>query len=130
MLLEPSGALGAEIDMSDRIVLTLPAGARFRGVATLVLGGIGGRTDLPYERMDDLQLAVLSILDSTDGDAVTLEVQSDDGRLAVAVGPVHDGSSEDNGLRLVLSRLVDEVAHEHRDGAEWITLGVSNAGNA
>ena len=61
------GAFGAEVDVSDRIVLTVPAGARFRSVATLVLGGIGGRADLPYERMDDLQLAVLSILDSTDG---------------------------------------------------------------
>lgn len=115
--------------MSDRIVLNIPAGARFRSVASLVIGGIGGRADLPYERMDDLQLAVLSILDSTDGEAVTLEVLSDDGSLAVAVGPVRDGSGEDNGLRLVLSRLVDDVAHEHRDGAEWITFGVSNAGH-
>jgi hypothetical protein len=127
MLLESYGAFGAEVDVSDRIVLTVPAGARFRSVATLVLGGIGGRADLPYERMDDLQLAVLSILDSTDGDAVTLEVESDDdGGLAVAVGPVRDGSSDDDGLRLVLSRLVDGVAHEHRDGAEWITFGVAN----
>ena len=80
MLLGTYGAFGAEVDVSDRIVLTVPAGARFRSVATLVLGGIGGRADLPYERMDDLQLAVLSILDSTDGDAVTLEVESDDER--------------------------------------------------
>jgi hypothetical protein len=116
--------------VTDRIVLTVPAGARFRSVATLVLGGIGGRADLPYERMDDLQLAVLSILDSTDGDAVTLEVESDDGGLAVAVGPVRDGTRNDDGLRLVLSRLVDGVAHEHRDGAEWITFGVANAGSA
>ena len=112
--------------MSDRIVLTVPASARFRSVATLVLGGIGGRADLPYERMDDLQLAVLSILDSTDGDAVTLEVDSDDDGLAVAVGPVRDGSSNDDGLRLVLSRLVDGVAHEQRDGAEWITFAIAN----
>ena len=126
MLLGTYGAFGAEVDVSDRIVLTVPAGARFRGVATLVLGGIGGRADLPYERMDDLQLAVLSILDSTDGDAVTLEVESNDHGLAVAVGPVRDGSSNDDGLRLVLSRLVDGVAHEHRDGAEWITFGVAN----
>jgi hypothetical protein len=130
MLLGTYGAFVAEVDVSDRIVLTVPAGARFRSVATLVLGGIGGRADLPYERMDDLQLAVLSILDSTDGDAVTLEVESDDDGLAVAVGPVRDGSNNDDGLRLVLSRLVDGVAHEHRDGAEWITFGVANAGSA
>ena len=126
MLLGMYGSFGAEVDVSDRIVLTVPAGARFRSVATLVLGGIGGRADLPYERMDDLQLAVLSILDSTDGDAVTLEVESDDDGLTVAVGPVRDGSSSDDGLRLVLSRLVDGVAHEHRDAPEWITFGVAN----
>jgi hypothetical protein len=124
------GAFGAEVDVSDRIVLTVPAGARFRGVATLVLGGIGGRAALPYERMDDLQLAVLSILDASDGEAVTLEVESGDDGLAVAVGPVRDGSSHDDGLRLVLSRLVDGVVHEHRDGAEWITFGVANGGSA
>jgi hypothetical protein len=130
MLLGTYGAFGVEADVSDRIVLTVPAGARFRSVATLVLGGIGGRADLPYERMDDLQLAVLSILDSTDGEAVTLEVESDDRGLAVAIGPVRDGSSNDDGLRLVLSRLVDGVAHEHRDGAEWITFGVANGSAA
>ncbi len=130
MLLGTYDAFGAEVDVSDRIVLTVPSGARFRGVATLVLGGIGGRAALSYERMDDLQLAVLSILDSTDGEAVTLEVESDDGGLAIAIGPVRDGSSNDDGLRLVLSRLVDGVAHEHRDGAEWITFGVANGSAA
>jgi len=129
MLVETYGAFGAGADVSDRIVLIVPSGAAFRSVATLVLGGIGGRANLPYERMDDLQLAVLSILDSTDGEAVTLEVETDDAGLAVAVGPVRDGSSAEDGLRLVLSRLVDRVAHEHRDGAEWITFGVPNGGS-
>ena len=112
MLPDTPGTSGTGVAVSDRIVLTVPAGARFRSVANLVIGGIGGRANLPYERMDDLQLAVLSILDSTDGSAVTLEVDSDD-----------------DGLRLVLSRLVDGVAHEHRDGAEWITFGIANAGS-
>jgi len=130
MLPGTPGTSGTGVAVSDRIVLTVPAGARFRSVATLVIGGIGGRANLPYERMDDLQLAVLSILDSTDGSAVTLEVDSDDDGLAVAVGPVRYGSSHDDGLRLVLSRLVAGVAHEHRDGAEWITFGIANAGSA
>ena len=108
----------------DRIVLTIPSDARFRSVATLVLGGIGSRADLPFERTDDLQLAVLSALDASSGDAVTVEVHTQEGRLAVAVGPVRDGSGEDAGLVRVLSRLVDEVAPERRDGAEWLTLVV------
>jgi hypothetical protein len=108
----------------DRIVLTIPSDARFRSVATLVLGGIGSRADLPFERADDLQLAVLSALDASSGGDVTVEVETRDGRLAVAVGPVRDGSGEDAGLVRVLSRLVDEVDRERRDGAEWLTFVV------
>jgi hypothetical protein len=106
----------------DRIVLTIPTDARFRSVATLVLGGIGSRAELPFERTDDLQLAVLSALEASSGSDVTVEVERRAGRLAVTVGPVRDGSGEDAGLERVLSRLVDEVAQERRDGAEWLTL--------
>ncbi len=108
----------------DRIVLTIPSDERFRSVASLVLGGIGSRAELPFERTDDLQLAVLSALAASRGSDVTVEVERHDGRLAVAVGPVRDGSGEDAGLVRVLSPLVDEVASERRDGAEWLTLVV------
>ncbi len=114
-----------EVGVSDRIVLTMPTDGRFRSVATLVLGGIGSRLELPYERMDDLQLAVLSALDASNDATVTLEVDADEAGVRLALGPVHDGSGEDGGLVRVLSRLVDDVAHESRDGAEWLTLGVS-----
>lgn len=117
-------ATPATVMDGDRIVLTIPTDARFRSVATLVLGGIGSRADLPFERTDDLQLAVLSALDASSGSDVTVEVETRQGRLAVAVGPVRDGSGEDAGLVRVLSRLVDEVAQERRDGAEWLTLVV------
>ena len=108
----------------DRIVLTIPSAARYRSVATLVLGGIGSRADLPFERSDDLQLAVLSALDASSAREVTVEVARLDARLEVSVGPVRDGSGEDAGLVRVLSRLVDEVSSEHRDGGEWLTLVV------
>jgi hypothetical protein len=114
-----------EVDVSDRIVLTMPTEMRFRSVATLVLGGIGSRLDFPYERTDDLQLAVLSALDASDDETVTLEVDADERGLRLALGPVRDGSSEDDGLIRVLSRLVDDVAHESRDGGEWLTLGIT-----
>ena len=53
------------------------------------------RLDLPYERMDDLQLAVLSMLDAVAGDETTVEVQAADhrvgerGRRAPAAGFEH-----------------------------------------
>jgi hypothetical protein len=111
--------------VTDRIVLTVPTEERFRSVATLVVGGIGSRADLPYERMDDLQLAVLSVLEAADRDEITLEVDADERGVRLALGPVRDGSSGDEGLALVLSRLVDDVAHERRDGAAWLSLGLT-----
>jgi anti-sigma regulatory factor (Ser/Thr protein kinase) len=116
--------------VTDRIVLAIPTEARFRSVATLVLGGIGSRADLPYERMDDLQLAVLSALDAADQAEVTLEVDADENGVSLALGPVRDGSGDDDGLGLVLSRLVDDVTHERRDGAEWLSLRLSRSDDA
>jgi anti-sigma regulatory factor (Ser/Thr protein kinase) len=116
--------------VTDRIVLALPTEARFRSVATLVLGGIGSRADLPYERMDDLQLAVLSALDAADQPDVTIEVDADENGVSLALGPVRDGSGDDEGLGLVLSRLVDDVTHERRDGAEWLSLRLSRPDGA
>lgn len=112
--------------MTDRIVLSLPARARFRSVAALVLGGIGSRLDLPYERMDELQLAVLSVLDSGDDDAVTLEVDAEEGGLVVSLGPVAEGSGSDAALARVLERLVDSVESGKRNGQEWLTLRLAS----
>jgi hypothetical protein len=109
--------------VTERIVLTIPSERRFRGVATLVLGGVGSRLNLPYERMDDLQLALLSILDAVGGNEVSIEVKAEDRHVAVSVGPLAQGSGDDEGLARVLSKLVDGVDLGRRDsGAEWLTL--------
>ena len=127
---EHSPARTAGLLVTDRIVLNIPTEERFRSVATLVVGGIGSRADLPYERMDDLQLAVLSVLEAADRDEITVEVDADERGVRLALGPVRDGSGDDEGLGLVLSRLVDDVAHERRDGAEWLSLRLSRADGA
>lgn len=116
---------GATEEVTDKISITVPTGDRFRSVPALVLGGIGSRLDLPYERMDDLQLAVLSLLESVDGDEATLDVAAEDGLLSVAVGPLRSGSAEDAALGRVVSLLVDSVVSGTRDGADWITVRVS-----
>jgi hypothetical protein len=111
--------------MSDHISLTIPTATRFRGVATLVLGGVGSRLDLPYERVDDLQLAVLSVLESSDGERVTVEVEAqEDGVVLVSVGPLADGSATDGALARVLDPLVDSVEHSQRDGRAWTTVRI------
>ncbi len=83
--------------MNDQISLTIPARARYAGVATLVLGGIGSRLDLSYERMDDLQLAVLSVLESGAEQEITVEVEAEAERLRVSSGPARGGKRLGSG---------------------------------
>lgn len=112
-------------DVLDKISLTIPADERFRPVSTLVLGGVGTRLDLPFERMDDLQLALLSLLEAVEGVEATVEIVADDEALAVKVGPLRAGTGADAGLERVVSRLVDEQAVEAQDGREWMTVRLS-----
>jgi hypothetical protein len=111
----------------DTIELTVPAERRFLGVVNLVLGGLGSRLDLPFERIDDLQLAVDSVLaqgDSSVSGTLTVEVAVDDSRLAVRVGPLVDGGASDDGLKRVLATLVSSAWPLDRQGREWIELDV------
>jgi hypothetical protein len=113
--------------MTDTIVLTFPATAAFRGVPSLVLGGIGSRLDLPFERMDDLQLAVLSMLDASAGVDASVEIEAEDDRVAVSVGPLRAGAEADKGLDLVLRRLTDGVEPGRRGDDVWLTVFVARA---
>ena len=110
--------------MTDTILLTIPATPAYRGVPSLVLGGVGSRLDLPFERMDDLQLAVLSMLDASVGEEASVEIVADDGRLGVSVGPLRPDAGTDKGLELVLARLADDVRPEDRDGSVWLTVSL------
>jgi hypothetical protein len=118
-----------ETTETDRIVLTIPGSPALRGVASLVLGGVGSRLDLPYERIDELQLAVLSVLGSSDVESATIEVEIEDARVLVSVGPLPAGALSEPGLQTILERLVDGVDSSQRaeqDGnPDWITLSVA-----
>ena len=116
---EPSDA-----PVEDTITLTIPTSPAYRGVATLVLGGVGSRLDLSYERMDDLQLAVLSLLDAAKGHEAAIEMHAQNGRIGVSVGPLHDGAESDGGLMLVLRRLADAVEPGRRGEDAWMTVYV------
>lgn len=109
--------------MSDTIHLTIPADTRFRGVATLVLGGIGTRLDVPYERIDDLQLALSSVLEAAARELpVTIEFQAGPGLLSIVIGPLREGTGDDRGLAKVLEPLVDAFHSSRRHGADWLEL--------
>jgi hypothetical protein len=106
----------------DTIVLMIPTAHGYRAVASLVLGGIGTRLDLPYEGMDDLQLAVLSLLDSASEDAVTVEVDADPDAFSVSLGPLQEGVRGDRSLANVIDRLVEGWEEQRRDGRAWVRL--------
>ena len=116
--------------MDDTILLTIPTSPRLLSVATLVIGGVGSRLQMPYEKVDDLQLAALSALAAADGDTVVVEIHARDDEVTVGIGPLSAGSGEDAGLRRVLDRLADDVETESRDGHEWVELRLHRARSA
>jgi len=113
--------------VADTVVLTIPTAHGYRAVASLVLGGVGSRHELPYERMDDLQLAVLSVLESATGESVTLEVEADGDSVAISIGPLPEGIGDDRALANVLDRLVAAAEETRRDGHAWLRLQLPGA---
>jgi hypothetical protein len=101
----------------DEITLTLPHEREFHRVAHLVLGGLAVRLGLTIETLEDLQLALSTILDRAKGDGeLTVSMSLVDGTLKTSVGPVDlsgelDGEDDDGtlNLRRILWAVVDDV---------------------
>jgi hypothetical protein len=116
----------------DEITLTIPRDRALYSVAHLVLGGLGIRLNLTIEHLEDLQLAVDTVLERSreEEEHVTIAVTVSDGRLETLIGPMRDGvraelaapEGEDVGLRRILDALVDDVELTERDGGEWLKL--------
>jgi hypothetical protein len=118
----------------DAITLRVPAEPRFAAVVRLVVGGLAARLDLPYEQVDDLQLAVEAILarELHAGDMLTLEVDVDSALVALRLGPleqaVREQLSEEEGpdvlaLGRLLASLVEDVRLLDRGDHVWLELG-------
>jgi hypothetical protein len=109
----------------------VPNARPYFGVARLLVGGLAARLDLGYEQMDDLQLAVETVLTRcrpTD-DHVTLEAAIDDGELAISIGPLTQavGTSETPDGSVIpfatlLDRLVERSAMVERGDEVWLRL--------
>ena len=109
--------------MIDEITLTIPRDADFHRVAHLVLGGLAVRMDLTVENLEDLQIALDSILGRSeleDGD-ITVRMALRDGALETRVGPlprevldeIEREQDHELSVRRVLESTVDDV---HVDG--------------
>jgi hypothetical protein len=116
--------------IADEIRLTLPADDAFHGVAHLVLGGLAARLNLSFENLEDLELALDSLLERpSDGREVTLRVLVEDGELRMIVGPftavraeLGEGGADSLNLGRILGAVCDSVEIEDRDGSEWVVL--------
>jgi hypothetical protein len=125
--------------VADEITLTLPRDADFHRVAHLVLGGLAVRMDLTVENLEDLQIALDSILGRTELEAgdVTVRMALRDGALETRVGPLPGNvldeieREQDNelSLRRVLDSTVDDV-HVDGDTVRLTKKVSSGSGNA
>ncbi len=115
---------------ADEICLTLPADDAFHSVAHLVLGGLAARLNLSFEHLEDLELALDSLLESpSDGREVTLRVVVEDSVLRTIVGPfssvrteLEEGGTKSLNLGRILRAVCDSVEIKDRDGSEWVEL--------
>lgn len=114
---------------SDEITLTWPRGPEYQRVAHLVLSGLAVRLDLTIENLEDLELALDSVLDRTDPNLgeITMRLAVRDSELEACIGPLstrlldeidRDGGDGELSIRRVLDSTVDDV---HVDG-DWVLL--------
>ncbi len=98
---------------ADRTFVEFPTGAGFRSVGRLVLGGIASRFELPIDRVDELLLALESVLlQETTATTVRLAATASTTGLTLRVGTFAPEALRDPSLLRVLGRLVDEVRSE------------------
>jgi hypothetical protein len=113
-----------------RTTVEFPARDGYRGVASLVLGGVAARFELPVDRVDDLLLGVDSLLmQGVVGEVARLEATASESELSVRVGPFGQGQLDDAAVRRVVARLVDTVQEVPAEGgaSAWIELAMSVA---
>jgi hypothetical protein len=117
---------------AQKLTLTLPGERRFIGIARMFVGGLAARVDLGYETMDDLQLALESVLRKAQlGSEVTLEAELEGESVTLFAGPFvgdplgasigHAGELE---LERLLSALVAGAGSTMRDDGCWLRLDV------
>ena len=77
--------------MTRRIELQIPNRRPYHGVARLVLGGLAARHELSYETLEDLQLALVTVLEGdgyATGDEVCVELDVSEDAVTMSIGPL------------------------------------------
>ena len=115
------------------VKLRFPHETRYHGIARLVVGGLAARLDLSYEHLDDLQLALATVLENEGynvGSDVTVELRVREEGVSIVIGPLvaselradraKDG--ETVSLGRLLSTVVEKVEVEDRSDGGWLRL--------
>jgi hypothetical protein len=117
--------------IGDEISLTLPRERSYYRIAELVLGGLAARHEVTLEHLEDLELALESLLERLDGEGpAVVRLRVEDGALRAAVGPYDDRlrvelereAGSDIGLRRLLDAVVDRYEIVDADGGHWVEL--------
>jgi hypothetical protein len=120
--------------VTQAIELRIPNERPFHGVARLVVGGLAARHNLSYEALEDVQLALVTVLEG-DGyaaaDEIRVELQLEDDSIEIAIGPVYgdavrrdleESAGGDLGLGRLLGTLVEDAGVEAREDGDWLRL--------
>ena len=115
----------------DEITVTVPRERPFSAVAGLVLGGVAARHDVTLDVLDDLHLALETLLEHEEGEReLTVVLRLVAGKVEVSVGPfepaalaeLDEEAGEALGLRRLLDAVVDDVTVDERADGCWVDL--------
>jgi serine/threonine-protein kinase RsbW len=115
---------------TEEIRLVIPADEDFRPIVRLVTGGLASRLQVTYDDLEDIQVAVDTVLALRDDEGeVTVVLSAEPGVVRAAIGPFEPEALDpsdrpDPGLDLqrVLDAVCDTHEFESREDGAWVEL--------
>jgi hypothetical protein len=116
----------------EEIIVTIPRERPFGAVAGFVLGGVAARQGLTIDVLDDLHLAIETLLDREEAEEgeVSVVLRVSEGVVDACIGPfaratvaeLEHEADERLGLRRLLTTVVDSVELAEREDGCWVDL--------
>jgi hypothetical protein len=121
--------------VKGEIRLVIPSQEDFWPIAHLVIGGFALRLDLTYDQLEDVQVAIETLLAlREDGEDVVIELGAGGGGLRARLGPFPEEAlrrlDEDGGELgpgRVLETVCDSIDREQRADGAWLELTKAGA---
>jgi hypothetical protein len=120
--------------VNDALVLGLGNERGALPVIRLLVGAVASRVELSLEQIDELQIAIETVLASrvAPGAEVSLALEPRDGELEVRLRPLLDAERELDGLPVerILAKLVEVAEPVTLAGEQWLRLVKRSASTA